>query len=88
MTQSLSQHKRVIFVAECIFDENTVFKLGYVRKYCNSYHPVHKNCAKVVHLIAGISAENGLEGVLLFDKPTNSALFLQLLTQLNLYGNH
>jgi len=52
---------------------------GFAHNYCNSYYPILKKETTTVHLIAGISAEYGLEGY----KIVNSKVFLKILKQLN-----
>jgi|LauGreDrversion4_2_1035121.scaffolds.fasta_scaffold154340_1 hypothetical protein len=62
--------------------------MGWSTLFNNCYHPRVKQRPDVVHLIAGISKEHGLEGFLIVKKSVNSERFLQILDQFDNYGTN
>ena len=54
--------RRIIYVDETSFSVNTVIRKGFSAKSQNCYHPGIQKLPEYLHLVAGISYENGIEG--------------------------
>jgi hypothetical protein len=62
--------------------------MGYSKKFNNCYHPRVIQRPDVIHLIAGISKEHGLEGFVLVKRSVNSESFLSILDKFDIYGTN
>ena len=76
----------MVFVDECFFTYNTKLTHGFAQYRSNCIHPEEQRKLQVVHLIAAISFENGLEGYLMYEGSVNSFKFVQILKQLKQHG--
>lgn len=68
--------KRIIYVDECIFSYQSIHDKAYSTKGQNCTLPPLKQTGPALHLVAGISNENGLEGYAIFEHSVNSDKFL------------
>ncbi len=67
---------------------NTVLTKGFASKYLNCRPPHIQTRPPVIHLVAGISVDNGLEGYALSYKSINSSRFLRVLSEFDKNGNN
>lgn len=80
LRDALSRGLRVVFVDECIFTTKTIDEKSYSKSKKNIRFPLVPKLTKTIHLAAGVSLENGLEGFELYEGSVNSERFLDSIT--------
>lgn len=76
-----------MFVDECIFTSNTIHKRSFCLSKQRLKFPRMTNISPALHLVAGVSCENGLEGFMIFERSIDSLKFITAIKQFSIQGN-
>ena len=69
----------MVFVDECIFTSNTKKIMGFAKVHNHCFDPHHKKLLPVVHMVAAVSSQSGLEGFRLYNGSVKSSNFIEIL---------
>ena len=76
----------MVWIDEILFTSNTVPKKAYERRNLQIIVEKKEFTTKVVHLVAAISEEKGLEAWLLLDRPVNQFSFCSIIPKIKRNG--